>query len=194
MSRGRVGALVLAAGLGSRMGASKLTLPLYGRPVLAHTLAAVAGAGLPALVVTGAHRAAVAAAAGSHPTVHAADHANGLSASLRAGLGAAPDDWASVLILLGDMPFVRPETLCTLASRLDAGEGVVVPVHAGARGNPVGFARAHWPALLALEGDRGARALLDRLGAVDVAVDDPGVLRDLDRPEDLQAVSAAPWP
>ncbi|MGL6044682.1 MAG: nucleotidyltransferase family protein, partial [Sandaracinobacteroides sp.] len=62
----------------------------------------------------------------------------------------------------------------------------VVPALGGRRGNPVGFARSLWPELMAVSGDRGARGLLERLGAVEVKVDDPGILRDLDRPEDLE--------
>jgi molybdenum cofactor cytidylyltransferase len=189
-----VGALVLAAGLGSRMGASKLTLLLEGQPIIARTLHAVGAAGLPALVVTGAHERAVRAAIGDTPAVFAADHAHGLSASLRAGLAAAPAGWAAALVVLGDMPFVQPETLSALAAALRQGAAAVVPVHGGERGNPAGFARAHWPALMALRSDGGARAILDSLGTVDVPVDDPGVLRDLDRPEDLPGFSAAPSP
>lgn len=194
MSGARIGALVLAAGSGSRMGASKLTLPLSGRPVIAHVLAAAEAAGLPVLVVTGAHAAAVRAAIGGAPAVFAAGHAEGLSASLRAGLAAAPEAWAGALVLLGDMPLVRPETLRALAGALAGGAPAVVPVHDGQRGNPAGVARAQWPALLALSGDRGARALLDSLGAVEIAVADPGVLKDLDRPEDLALLTASPSP
>lgn len=189
MSGDTVGALVLAAGLGRRMGASKLTLMLDGRPVIAHTLGAVAAAGLPSLLVTGGHEGAVRAAIGSTPSVFAPDHARGLSASLRAGLAAAPEDWRAALVVLGDMPFVCATTLRALAAALRNGAGAVVPVHQGRRGNPVGFGRVHWPALMALDGDRGARALLDSLSVVDVTVHDAGVLRDLDRPEDFPAAT-----
>jgi molybdenum cofactor cytidylyltransferase len=185
VSPGAVGALVLAAGLSRRMGAAKLTLPVEGVPMLARTLAAVRAAGLPLLLVTGGHEAAVRAVAGAVPTVHAAFHAQGLSESLKAGLRAAPADWDAALVVLADMPFVQPPTLRALAAALAAGAPAVVPVQGGLRGNPAGFARTAWPALLALEGDRGARAVLDRLKVVEVPVDDPGVHRDLDRPEDL---------
>jgi molybdenum cofactor cytidylyltransferase len=128
------------------------------------------------------------------PRVHAPDADAGLSASLRTGLAALPQDWGAVLVMLGDMPFVRPETLAMLAARLAGGAGAVVPVHRDRRGNPAGFARRHWPRLMALSGDRGASALLDPLRAVEVPVSDPGILLDLDRPEDLARFSAAPSP
>lgn len=189
-----IGALVMAAGQAARMGRPKLTLPLAGRPVIAHVLEALAQAGLPALVVTGAYAEEVRAAIGPVASVHAPDHALGLARSLRAGLAALPAEWAGVLVALADMPAVRPATYRALAAALRAGAPAVVPVHAGRRGNPAGLARASLPALRALEGDRGARALLDAIGAQEIAVDDPGVLLDLDRPEDLARISAWPLP
>ncbi len=190
----RVGVLVLAAGQAARMGASKLTLPLHGRPVLAHVLEAAAAAGLPALVVTGAHAAEVRRAAGAVPAVHAPGHAEGLSASLRAGLAAVPEAWSAVLVALGDMPAVRAGTYRALAEALAAGAPAVVPVHGRRRGNPAGFSRACFPALMALRGDCGARGLLDRLGVRELPVDDPGILLDLDRPEDFDRISGEARP
>lgn len=180
-----VGALVLAAGLSRRMGAAKLAMPVAGVPMLARTLAAIEAAGLPVLLVTGGHEAAVRAVAGAVPMVRAEGFEQGLAESLKAGLRAAPADWDAALVVLGDMPFVAPATLRALAAALAAGAPAVVPVQAGERGNPAGFARSAWPALMALEGDRGARGVLDALGAQAVAVDDPGVHRDLDRQADL---------
>lgn len=186
MTGSPVGAILLAAGLSRRMGVAKLSLAVNGRPMLAHTLAAVKAAGLPALLVTGAHADAVRAVAGHVPAVHADRFADGLAESMKAGLRAAPAEWIAALVVLGDMPFVQPRTLRMLADALAAGASAVVPVQDGRRGNPAGFGRRSWPALLALEGDRGARAALDLLGVVEVPVDDPGVHRDLDRPEDLE--------
>ena len=180
-----VGALVLAAGLSRRMGAAKLALPVSGRPMLAATVEAVEAAGLPLLVVIGGHANAVLEAVPGRGTVFAERYARGLSQSLKAGLLAAPEDWAAALVVLGDMPFVRADTLRMLADALRAGARAVVPVHKGRRGNPAGFARSEWPALMALSGDQGARRLLDRLGAEQVPVSDPGIHRDIDVPADL---------
>jgi molybdenum cofactor cytidylyltransferase len=180
-----VGAIVLAAGLSRRMGTAKLALPIDGVPMLARTVAAPDQAGLPLLLVTGAHANAVRAVAPTIPAVHADAHEQGLAESLKAGLSAAPAEWGAALVLLGDMPFVRPDTLQALARALDDGAPAVVPVQEGRRGNPAGFARKVWPRLMALAGDQGARPLLDALGVVEVPVDDPGIHRDIDRPEDL---------
>lgn len=63
---------------------------------------------------------------------------------------------------------------------------IAAPVHAGRRGNPVAFGRAHLPALLALEGDQGARSILKNNPVNELMVDDPGILRDIDAPSDIQ--------
>jgi len=93
-----------------------------------------------------------------------------------------PDAW---LVALGDMPHVAPATLQALAAALAAGAPIAAPVMAGRRGNPVGFGRVHLDALLALEGDQGARRLLQACPVTEVAVDDPGIFRDIDTAADL---------
>jgi len=99
-----------------------------------------------------------------------------------ATLAAPPDAW---LVALGDMPFVLPATLIALRDALLAGAGIAAPVLDGRRGNPVGFGSVHLPALLALQGDQGARRLLQTCPVTEVAVPDAGILRDIDTPADL---------
>ena len=180
-----IGAILLAAGRASRMGAAKPALPFRGRPMLQWGVEAARAAGLPLLLVTGAHRAEVEAAAGPLPSVFAGNWADGLAASLKAGLLAAPAGWGGALVLLADMPLVRVATLSALAAELRLGAPAMVPVHDGQRGNPCGFARSTFQRLLTLSGDQGAKALLGLLGVVEVAVDDPGILVDFDTPGDF---------
>lgn len=110
---------------------------------------------------------------------------SGMAASLvhaiRHSLPAA-DAW---LVALGDMPFVSPATMRVLLAALADGANIAAPVHAGRRGNPVAFGAAHLPALLALQGEHGARALLKAMPVREVEVDDPGIFRDIDTPADL---------
>ena len=126
--------------------------------------------------------------------VEAPDHAEGLSASLRAGLAAVPDDAAAVLVCLGDMPLVGAPVIDGLLAAFDAdaGRSVVVPTAGGVRGNPVLWGRRHIPALRALTGDAGARRLFDALAGElhDVETGDAAVLRDVDTPEALAAMPA----
>ncbi|NHZ90945.1 NTP transferase domain-containing protein [Massilia sp. CCM 8733] len=117
---------------------------------------------------------------------HDAD--SGMAASLVHALRHAPDA-PSWLIALGDMPYVRAGTMLALRAALEQGAPIVVPVHAGQRGNPVGFGRAHREALLALRGDQGARAILKAQPVSVVSVDDPGVVSDIDTVADLLKTS-----
>jgi molybdenum cofactor cytidylyltransferase len=114
------------------------------------------------------------------------DADSGMAASLvhaiRHSLPQAPAAW---LVALGDMPHVAPATLRLLTEALAAGAPIAAPVMGGRRGNPVGFGRVHLPALLALEGEQGARSLLQSCPVTGVPVDDPGIFLDIDTPADL---------
>lgn len=108
----------------------------------------------------------------------------GMAASLVAGLrctGGA-DAW---LIALADMPHVKAETLGALVTALRGGADIVQPCCRGKGGNPVGFSRRHLAPLLALEGDHGARALLQQHAVTRVEVEDDGIFRDVDTASDL---------
>jgi molybdenum cofactor cytidylyltransferase len=113
------------------------------------------------------------------------DADSGMAASLVHAVRASlpnPDGW---LVALADMPFVQPQTVQALADALAAGAGIAVPVMAGRRGNPVAFSATHLEALLALQGDQGARSLLKSCPVTEVEVTDPGIFRDIDKPADL---------
>lgn len=112
---------------------------------------------------------------------------SGMAASLMQAIRAASsaDAW---LVALGDMPQVAPSTLAALRDALAAGAPIAAPVHAGRRGNPVGFGRVHLEALLALQGDQGARRLLQTCPVTEVQVADPGIFLDIDTPADLSTV------
>lgn len=116
------------------------------------------------------------------------DADSGMAASLVHALRQAPDA-PSWLIALGDMPYVRAGTMLALRAALERGAPIVVPVHAGQRGNPVGFGSVHREALLALTGDQGARAILKAHAPTVVSVDDPGVVSDIDTVADLLKTS-----
>jgi molybdenum cofactor cytidylyltransferase len=193
-------ALVLAAGQGSRFGGRKLLSPWRGGVLLDGALAVALDSPAQAvMLVTGADAEDVAAAArgladrrgqgGRLNLVFARRHAEGLSASLRAGLAALPNDASGVLVFLGDMPVIPPDVPVRLAAALAEGAIAAAPVRRGQRGNPVALSRALFAQIEALSGDRGARAVLDGLGKrlVLVEIEDDGVLIDVDRPGDTPA-------
>jgi len=176
-------AIVLAAGAGSRFGGGKLTAPYDGSTLLAKSLAAAFAAPVRSVrVVCGAdlNVEAIAQAAGA-TIVWAPDHAEGLSASLRAGIASLPPACDGAFIFLGDMPRIPHDVLRPLADAL-AGHAVAAPYFEGRRGHPVLLAREMFDAVMALGGDKGAGALLDgqgdRLARVSAA--DDGVLFDVD--------------
>ena len=96
------------------------------------------------------------------------------------------------LIALGDMPGVEPATIAALSQAIGDGAHIAVPVFQGRRGNPVAFSAFHLPLLLALDGDQGARSIVNSHAVCDVAVDDSGILRDIDTPDDLSPVHGTP--
>ncbi|HZZ11651.1 MAG TPA: nucleotidyltransferase family protein [Paraburkholderia sp.] len=108
----------------------------------------------------------------------------GMGASLAAGIDASSDaeGW---IVALADMPRIAIPTIESLARTLDDGASLVAPFYQGQRGHPVGFGIAHRDALMTLDGDTGARSLLMSQPLVRLDVDDPGILRDVDTPDDL---------
>jgi molybdenum cofactor cytidylyltransferase len=120
-------------------------------------------------------------------TVECADYASGQAASLRAGLGALPGSASAAVVMLVDMPFVHAAVVDALIAAYAAAPGsmAVAPTYQGRRGNPVLLAAPLFPELRALEGDGGARPVLERHAAavVQVDLDDPAVITDIDTPE-----------
>ncbi|WP_025602504.1 nucleotidyltransferase family protein [Burkholderia sp. WSM2230] len=111
----------------------------------------------------------------------------GMGASLAAGIRASRDaeGW---IVALADMPRIQTSTIEAVARALDGGACLVAPFYAGQRGHPVGFGGEHREALLSLDGDSGARSLLASERVMRIDVDDAGILRDVDTPEDLRGI------
>lgn len=190
-------ALVLAAGAGSRFGGGKLLAHFEGGTVLGSAIRAALAAPVRRVTVVVGHEAETVAAEARRADasdklaiVEAADWAEGMSASFRVGLASLPEDSQGLFVFLGDMPRIPPGILPGLAQRLQGGALAALPVHQGRRGHPVLIARALYPELALLSGDQGARRVLDQLGdrLGLVETDDPGVLQDVDTPEDLAAL------
>jgi molybdenum cofactor cytidylyltransferase len=194
--RRQVAALVLAAGRSSRMAPLNklLVRDREGIPMVARVVDNVLASGArPVVVVTGHDRDQVEAALAGKPVtlVPAADYAQGLSASLKAGLSALPAEAEGFVICLGDMPLVGGAGIDRLLAAFDPEEGraVVMPTFQGQHGNPVLWSREFLPEMMALTGDQGARRLLRRHAerVSEVEMPDDAVLRDFDTVEALAA-------
>jgi molybdenum cofactor cytidylyltransferase len=193
-------AVVLAAGASRRFGSPKLLAPLDGRPVLAHTLDAVAAAGLAdVVVVLGAASPEIEAAMawrGERRVVNPRPE-DGLASSLRCGLDAALEvpGADAVIVVLGDQPAVRPDAIravvAAAADPVSAPFPFVRPRYArDAAPNPVLVRRSAWALAAGLDGDRGLGGLLASRPELVASVDVPGDNPDVDTPADLAALAA----
>jgi molybdenum cofactor cytidylyltransferase len=197
MHSNRVAALILAAGASLRMGRPKQLLDWEGQPLVRAAAEVALAARLdPLLVVVGGAQAQVEEALAGLPLQIIAnpDYAAGQSTSLRAGIAALGQDADAVVVLLGDQPFVTAAIVEQLVAEWQASAALIVaPTYAGQRGNPVLFAHAVFPELLAIQGDQGARAVLaaNRARIHLVAFDDPRPLADIDTPEDYERLRDA---
>lgn len=194
------GALVLAGGFGKRFGGDKRRWRLAdGRTLLETTLDCYRGLFEPLIVVLRPEDKHWSAELAGCERVFAAEARLGMGHSLAAG-AAALDGFAkqcgaskAVFVALGDMPWVKKATLQALRQAMPSTEAIVRPTHLGRPGHPVGFGCAYFPELRGLTGDLGAKGLLSRHAdkLLSLAVNDPGVLRDLDRPADLPTGAGA---
>ncbi|PKO88118.1 MAG: nucleotidyltransferase family protein [Betaproteobacteria bacterium HGW-Betaproteobacteria-12] len=188
---GEIVAILLAAGAGSRFGSDKLLHRLPdGRPLAVAAAQSLRAACPRVVAVVRPEREALArelAAAGCE-LVFCPQAELGMGHSLAAGVQATADA-AGWLVALADMPFIAAASHRAVASCLQAGARLAATSYAGRRGHPVGFAAEWFADLAALSGDQGAKTILEshRRLVVLCPVNDPGVLRDIDRPADLDA-------
>jgi len=190
--------VVLAAGAGRRFGGSKLLARLDGRTLIQWAVANALDTPIDhCFVVIGSDGSAVETSARlgvpDDPRLRfivANDAAEGLSASLNAGIRALPEDSLGALIFLGDMPQVHPRHGIALARVLRAGAPCAEIIYCGRPAHPVAISANLYPVLLSLEGDSGARRILDRHGAIRLFTNDVGTVVDIDVPADLDRLRA----
>lgn len=189
----RIVGILLAAGRGRRFDASgvqdKLLQKLPGGDEVAVAAAKRLQAALPRVTAVVRPESEQLASrlreSGCSVTICAGAY-EGMAASLVHALTAASDadGW---VIALADMPYVAPATIRALTQAIADGAGIAAPVVNGRRGNPVAFGRRHLADLQQLQGDQGARRILEAHPVTQIDVDDEGVLRDIDTPEDLRS-------
>ncbi|WP_458377142.1 nucleotidyltransferase family protein [Pseudomonas fluorescens] len=189
-----IGVIVLAAGQGDRFrqvaGADKdkLLADCTGRDGAVRSVIEQVLVNLPAglekrVLVTTEDRPQVIRMAKAYGVEVVLIESTGMGDSIAAGVSACSllGGW---LIVLGDMPFILPSSIEQVVAEI-ADDVISVPLINGEYGHPVGFGRTFGPALMGLSGDRGAKPLFASAKVVEVVVDDPGVLWDVDVPESL---------
>lgn len=195
-----VPAVLLAAGASTRLGQPKqlLRLPaLGGETLLDHAVALARAAGAaPIFVVVGAHAKEIILECEllGCIVVHNDAWAEGMASSLRVGIASVLENApaaSGAMVLVCDQAGLSVDHLRRLLeAQRDDPNHIAASRYAGRAGVPVIFPRAVFPALLELQGDHGARALLQQSGAAVHAVDFPGGELDLDSPEDLERPQA----
>jgi len=190
--------IVLAAGLGTRLGAVKALLLIEDQPALAIVLKTIRAAGLNSPIVVLGHdvkaiREAVNLAkckvvVNEHPEL-------GLSESMKLGLNAIDKDATGVLVFHVDMPYLAAATIVAVVQKVARGVPIAAPSYGGNRGFPVYFDISQIDALSkSLHGDSGGRDFLalHSKGLTRIPVNDPGCVFDIDRPSDLDAWKGEP--
>jgi len=192
--------ILLAAGAGSRFGGGvnsgggKLLHELDGVAIGVRAARNMLAAGLSiTAVVRPGSEALTRLLEAEGVTVTVCDNAaDGMGVSLAHAIAHTPlnkNEAQGWVVALADMPRIAPQTIQRVAAAIQQGARIAAPQYRGTRGHPVGFNVALRDELLALQGDEGARAVLKRHHAEIelIAVDDAGVVFDIDRKEDIAA-------
>jgi molybdenum cofactor cytidylyltransferase len=187
-----IAGVVLAAGGSSRFGSPKQLAKLRGRPLLDHVLDAVRAVPAvdPILVVLGANEERIRAAIelDDVEVVISPSWDEGISASLRAGVAAAAEADA-VVIMLGDQPLITPQVIAAVIARVDAPRPAARATFGGSPGHPVLIKRSLFAELEHLRGDAGAKELLETHGFATIECGHLASGCDVDTPADLNSIA-----
>jgi len=187
----RFAAVILAAGMSSRMGEAKQLLRLGDNTVLGQVLENVRNSRVEDIVLVLGHQAEKIKehiSTDNLAVVINESFRQGMGTSLRAGLAALPPEVDAALIVLADQPFIRPITLDLLTDQyMQSSAQIVIPTYKGFRGNPVLLDRSVFSEVMALTGDIGCRAIFGNHleGIVKLPVEDIGILLDMDSKDDF---------
>src|SRR5215469_9901579 len=188
----RTGAVILAAGMSSRMGETKQLIRLGENTLLEQVVEIVRSCRVDEIVLVLGHQAeTIKKRVGMKnlKVVINESYQQGMGTSVSTGLAALSSGTNAALIVLADQPFVRAETLDRLIDQYEqSGAQIAIPMYKGFRGNPVLLGRSVFPEVMALTGDIGCRAIFGNHveGIVKVPVDDIGILLDLDTKGDVE--------
>ena len=188
-----VSSIVLAAGSSTRMAKqNKLALDIDGQPMLLRVIEILQKGGVDeTIVVVGrAVKKLTFLREKDVRIVENSAYREGMAASIRCGVRHLNAQSHAVFIALGDMPFVQPATIRGMGEQIRSRTvpAILYPFYKNKQGNPVLFSQHFYRDLLQLHGDRGAKSIIRQhpSAAQPFACDDPGVLLDIDTPEDYR--------
>ena len=185
MTKTRIAAVVLSGGKSERMGSPKALLRYRGVTFLERILSSIRSAGIEdSVVVAGHHIQAINAEFPNISITYNPNYELGMSTSIQAGLRALPDTVDGALIFLVDHPLIEPATIRKLCAHAGPGR-IILPVYKSRRGHPIVLASDLFQEVLDLPAELGLNSVVRRIHdrVLEVKVDDAGVLRDIDTPE-----------
>ncbi len=190
-----VTALILAAGMSSRMGKCKPLLPFGGETVLERVIGIARRAGIKSILAVLGHEADLLLPVLDRQNVRGVinpDYQQGMFSSLRTGIGHLEKNCPAFLLMPADMPLFSPDTVRQLLAAYREGTPKILvcrPCYQNRRGHPPLISTALIPEIIAHDGAGGLRTLLARFESAtrNLEVEDPGILIDLDTPADLSA-------
>lgn len=191
MRSGAVAGVILAAGTSSRMGRNKLFVEVGGETLLRRAVRVTADAGLDPVIVVVGHDAALAREALAGLPCRSIDnlaYERGINSSVRAGIGAVPDQAVAAVVILADMPFVTASMIATLVERFrESAAPLVISDYGGVSAPPQLYARSLFGELLAMDGEGCGKQVVGRHRGEAISVSWPAdALTDVDVPEDCE--------
>jgi molybdenum cofactor cytidylyltransferase len=199
-----VSAVILAAGMSTRMGENKLLLNFREKPLIVHAVDTLLASDIDEVIVVLGHETErmrdqlersiglVSKAAPGKPVrlVQNPDYQNGLSTSVRTGVEAVSRQANGIMIYLADQPLLEPEDVNRIvagfAAAKEVNKSIVVPFFRGERGNPVILDASLRDSILGIVGDVGCKGVIKRYPEKVYAIEmeNDHVVRDVD---DVQA-------
>jgi molybdenum cofactor cytidylyltransferase len=187
-----IAGIILSAGESKRMGTPKQLLPWRKTFILQQVIENAQASRLGMiLLVLGSHADEIAGKIKISSKIRIVinrDFKEGMSSSVKCGVKNAPEEADAYVLLLGDQPTIFPDIINKLIDCYQTNKhGIIIPVYDGRRGHPVVFDVKYKQALLAI-GDGGAKVVVDKHthDVLEVTVDSPEVLTDIDTPQDYQ--------
>ncbi len=193
-AKATISAVILAAGISSRMGEPKQLLKVGKGTLLEAVLEKVTNSKVDEVIVvlgSSASQVLRRSALGKSRVILNKKFLTGMSSSLKAGVKAASPESDAVLVVLADQPLLSEKTLNSMIdSYIRTRSPIVAPKFHGRRGNPILFDRRLFRELQNLRGDRGAKSVVERHPdlLLEVPVEDEGVVLDIDTKEDYNRV------
>jgi molybdenum cofactor cytidylyltransferase len=182
--------IILAAGESGRMKVQKLLLPFQGKTMIETVIGNAVESEIDhLLVVLGCNREEIFNVIGSLPVSHCYnEHYNqGMLSSVQCGFRSLPGTFDAVLVFQGDQPLIPADAVnAVIRAYRQSGKGIVIPVFQQRRGHPLLIASRYKEEIENLDGSAGLRALAMRFpeDVLEVDVDHPGILKDIDTPEE----------